>query len=240
MSGRAVLEYYQQAIKVEDYRKDRFLTLGGNLVNGIEKAVVVSFSEGAKNEGRVLDVGTGTGRVALWFEGERVGIDSSVLMLKKARETGLDVVCADFRSLPFKGDSFSTVIALRVFIRVKYPLTVFREVARILRSGGRFIFDTSNKCSVGYITNWLSQEPPHNLFLGGDIKKLLQLAAFDVVETSASFLIPRGIYQKINRVAILKLWCIERLLLKAKLGQLACTLFWCTKILKYDMKTEAA
>jgi SAM-dependent methyltransferase len=240
MSRRAVLEYYQQEIKVEDYRKDRFLTLGGILVNGIEKAVVLSFSEGAKNQGRVLDAGTGTGRVALWFEGERVGIDSSVPMLKKATETGLDVVCADFSALPFKSNSFSTVIALRVFIRVKSPLTVFREVARVLRSGGHFIFDTSNKCSVGYITNWLSQEPPHNLFLRGDIKKLLQLVAFNVVETAAFFLIPRGVYQKINRVAILKLWRIERLLLKAKLGQLACTIFWCTNIMKYDMKTEAA
>jgi len=238
LTRQDVISYYRQDNKTKKYRKDRFLTLGGKLVNSIEKAIILGFfGKNMNNEG-VLDMGTGTGRVAVWLPSEKVGIDSSISMLKKARRAGLDVVCSDIQYLPFKTATFSTVIAVRVFIRVKSPLPVFTEVARVLRNGGHFIFDTSNKYSIGYLINRFSQEPPHSMFSRKDMQKCLQLAAFQIVNIKPFFIIPRGIYQKINWGFIMKLLYLERLLLKTKLSQIACTLFWQTSLAKYSMKVE--
>jgi len=238
MTCQDVIFYYRQDDKTKKYHKDRFSTFGGKLVNSIEKAIILGFFKKNMENEKVLDMGTGTGRVAMWLQGEKVGVDSSISMLKKAKKAGLDVVCSDIRFLPFKTATFSTVIAVRVFIRVKSPLPVFKEVARVLGKGGHFIFDTSNKYSIGYFINRFSREPPHSLFSRNDIQKYLRLATFKIFKIKPFFLVPRGVYQKIKWRFIIRLWYIERLLLKTKISQIACTLFWHTNIAKYSLKVE--
>jgi len=72
LTRQDVISYYRQDNKTKKYRKDRFLTLGGKLVNSIEKAIILGFfGKNMNNEG-VLDMGTGTGRVAVWLPSEKV------------------------------------------------------------------------------------------------------------------------------------------------------------------------
>lgn len=67
-------------------------------------------------KGRVLDVGVGAGRVALWLQDkghEVVGIDVSPLALKVSRLRGVrDLRLMDVRELDFPDGSFDTVLML--------------------------------------------------------------------------------------------------------------------------------
>jgi len=64
-------------------------------------------------ESEVLDVGCGRG-IAYRYATRIVGVDAHLPSLRKTRKVCEDVVCADARYLPFKDESFDTVVAVIV------------------------------------------------------------------------------------------------------------------------------
>jgi SAM-dependent methyltransferase len=113
---------------------------------------------------RVLEVGCGSAPCARWLttQGARVvGLDLSAAMLRHAvqaaRETGLPVplVQADAGRLPFADNSFD--LACSAFGAVPFvadSAAVMREVARVLRPGGRWIF------AVTHPLRWIFPDDP--------------------------------------------------------------------------------
>ena len=102
--------------------------------------------------GRLLDVGCGTGVYAKSFTelGWSVtGVDVSEDMLRFARERKVDVVCADARSLPFDAGSFDAAVSLWTHTDVGDFSAVTREIARVLRPAGRFVYVGAHPCFVG-------------------------------------------------------------------------------------------
>ncbi|MFL5364711.1 MAG: ubiquinone/menaquinone biosynthesis methyltransferase [Myxococcales bacterium] len=106
---------------------------------------------GAREGDRVLDCATGTGDVALAFKravgprGLVVGTDFCREMLVpapgKARKAGLEVrfSVADALALPFASRSFD-IASIGFGIRnVDDPVTCLREMARVVRQGGRVV-----------------------------------------------------------------------------------------------------
>lgn len=97
--------------------------------------------------GEMLDIGTGTGRMAELFgaDAERVvALDKSLEMLRVARAKlqnlpadRVELVQGDFLSLPFEGGSFDTVLLHQVLHYAPDPLVPLREAARVLRPNGR-------------------------------------------------------------------------------------------------------
>tara|TARA_Y100000815_G_scaffold267493_1_gene287088 strand:- start:256 stop:1227 length:972 start_codon:yes stop_codon:yes gene_type:complete len=97
--------------------------------------------------GRLLDIGTGTGRMAELFaeRAERiVALDKSLAMLRVARAKlqhlpaeRVELVQGDFGSLPFAADSFDTVLFHQVLHFAQAPATVLAEAARVTRPDGR-------------------------------------------------------------------------------------------------------
>lgn len=91
-------------------------------------------------EGRVLDVGTGTGRnLPLYGNGtEVVALEPDLGMLKAARgrSNGAHLVVGDAQALPFVDDSFDTAVSGLVFCSVPDPQAGLREVRRVLRNKG--------------------------------------------------------------------------------------------------------
>ena len=91
----------------------------------------------------VLEVGIGTGLIALGLTelGHRVfGADVSEPMVRKARtRIGSRVVVADARALPLTDESFDQAYSVWVLHVVGDIPAVLREVARVLRPGGRYL-----------------------------------------------------------------------------------------------------
>jgi SAM-dependent methyltransferase len=109
---------------------------------------------GGRTIGRVLDLGTGAGLLALeavsrWPSAQVVGLDASTGMLGVAaaeadRRLGpeerarLELIRGDAGRLPFPDASFDVVLASFVLQLVADRGSVLREVRRVLRPGGRF------------------------------------------------------------------------------------------------------
>ena len=102
---------------------------------------------GEETIGGLLDVGTGTGRMAQLLS-ERAGrvtaLDKSPEMLRIARAwlqdlpaDKVDLVQGDFTALPFAPDAFDTVLFHQVLHFAQDPAVVLGEAARVLRPGGR-------------------------------------------------------------------------------------------------------
>jgi len=111
----------------------------------VERALVRAL--GNDELGQVLDIGTGTGRIAELVEpnAQRViGLDKSPEMLRFARsrlqhlDTGrVELVQGDFAALPFAPESFDTVVFHQVLHYAQQPEYALAEAARVCRAGGR-------------------------------------------------------------------------------------------------------
>jgi len=99
--------------------------------------------------GRLVDIGTGTGRMIELFASaadQALGIDRSPEMLRLARaklaEAGLDAVelrQGDMYSLPLKAESADTAIIHQVLHYAQNPAAAVAEAARLLSPGGRLL-----------------------------------------------------------------------------------------------------
>ena len=97
--------------------------------------------------GRLLDVGTGTGRMAELLEPSAeavVALDNSPEMLRLARARlqhlapgRVELVHGDFAALPFADAVFDTVLFHQVLHYAQAPETVLAEAARVTRAHGR-------------------------------------------------------------------------------------------------------
>jgi SAM-dependent methyltransferase len=108
-----------------------------------------------RGPGRCLDLGCGSGAFVPVLANQDwtvVGVDLSADQLEVARssvgELAEALIQADARELPFEAESFDAVVAVLVHTDIDgYHLGV-REVARVLRPGGRFVHVGTHPCFV--------------------------------------------------------------------------------------------
>ncbi|MFE3448141.1 class I SAM-dependent methyltransferase [Nonomuraea sp. NPDC059194] len=120
----------------------------------------------------VLEIGCGAAQCSRWLatRGARVAaFDISHRQLRHSQridlETGLrvPVLQADAESLPFGDDTFDVACsAFGALPFVAAPLSVFTEVKRVLRRGGRFVF------SVSHPIRWAFPDDPGERGLTSD------------------------------------------------------------------------
>lgn len=99
------------------------------------------------HDSRVLDLGCGRGGVGevIWRDVRlAAGIDPDPASLSEHRAAGMPVVRGVGEDLPFAAGSFDVVVSVWVLEHLADPLATFIEVARVLRSGGHFVFLTPN------------------------------------------------------------------------------------------------
>ena len=102
--------------------------------------------------GRVLDVGTGTGRMMELFSNAAkyfVAIDNSTEMLRLARAklagmsaeaaAKVEIMLGDFNALPLNDQNFDTVIFHQVLHYAQHPERAISEAARVLAPSGRLM-----------------------------------------------------------------------------------------------------
>lgn len=106
----------------------------------------------AEAGGRTLEIGAGSG-INLHHYGDQVSelviSEPSPHMLEQLRPelasrplrvASWELVQADAQQLPFPNRSFDTVVATYVLCSVENPQRTLREIARVLRPGGRYLY----------------------------------------------------------------------------------------------------
>ncbi|HLL59079.1 MAG TPA: metalloregulator ArsR/SmtB family transcription factor [Allosphingosinicella sp.] len=114
-----------------------------------EVEAAIARALGERSVGRLIDIGTGTGRMIELFgaSAERaVGVDRSPEMLRLARvklaQAGLasaELRQGDMYALPLAGGSADTVILHQVLHYAQQPAAAVAEAARLLSTGGRLL-----------------------------------------------------------------------------------------------------
>ncbi len=111
----------------------------------VERALAEALGDGPL--GRLLDIGTGTGRMAELFAARAehiVALDKSLAMLRVARAKlqhfppeQVELVQGNFTELPFQDAAFDTVMFHQVLHFALSPVAALTEAARVTRPGGR-------------------------------------------------------------------------------------------------------
>lgn len=157
-----------------EYELKRFETLAGKIIDKAEKETVFGLLKGRKinkkKSLRILDVATGTGRLATYIK-ERIpsadvsGVDINTNMLKLANKRNSDVQYSigDLYNLPFKDGEFDVVVGLRFSMHLPDLDKVFSEFSRVLRNDGIAIFDIFNLKSI-LCLKYLNNKNNKNIF----------------------------------------------------------------------------
>lgn len=109
----------------------------------------------------VLDAGCGSGRIFRYDVGKGVcvvGIDVTAELRDNPNVD--DPVNGDLTCLPFAADSFDLAFASHVVEHLPHPIDAFRELARVLKPGGRLLLLTPNRF---HYVSLLAGLMPHSL-----------------------------------------------------------------------------
>ena len=155
-------------------------------------------------EGRVLEIGVGTGLNLPLYDKARVrsvaGVDPSPAMRARAetraRHAGFPVtlLTAAAEDLPVPDAAFDTAVSTYTLCSVADPLAALRQVRRALAPGGALLFAEHGRAPDASVRRWqdrLDRAWPAvagGCHLNRDIPALLEAAGFSVRELSREYL----------------------------------------------------
>src|SRR5947209_8479129 len=121
---------------------------------------------------RILDVGCADGTFweALLDRRPAIGVDFSLEMCVLARARGMIAYQADALALPFADNQFDLVYCAGLLEHIADLPTLFAELARICRPGGRVVVSTGNKLSLArQVMHLVRRMKPHPVILRREI-----------------------------------------------------------------------
>ena len=146
---------------------------------------------------RVLEVGCGPGKFALWM-GEKAprasitAIDLSQMAIAQARQKttlathAVNFAICDGEAMCLESEAFDLVISCECLEHVPHPEKMAREIHRVLTPGGRFILTTENYFNgmvLAWIRSWLAGvpynsgsgvQPYEHFFIFWRVKRMLE------------------------------------------------------------------
>mgnify|MGYP000271213644 CR=1 FL=1 len=189
-----------EADVITNYERETWTRCADSYVNtfaGITNEAVPKLVEmGDIDTGsNVLEIGSGPGNVAKQLNdlGANVkGIDFSETMVSVANQLYPHITfdVANAENIPFENNSFDCVVANFVVHHLARPVDVFKEINRVLKPGGKFVFAVwgapEEQSSIGaffgaVVAHFELGELPHGPLFG-----ITEHAVFDKLLTEAS------------------------------------------------------
>lgn len=207
---------YQVYLRPEiarDFDRSKFGGAVGGWIAECQEKVVRRFLGHGVAGRRLLDVGVGTGRLALPLarDGARVvGIDASPLMLgcageKSSAELGgrLSLLTGDAHHLPFADRTFDAVMCMRVLMHVVDWKNVLAELCRV--TDRDLLFDVPPRTSFARLDPVLKRllkhdEQVYRTFTLRELKHELIRNGFEVTEVHREFVLPIAFHRKLGRL----------------------------------------
>ncbi|KKU90609.1 MAG: Methyltransferase type 11 [Microgenomates group bacterium GW2011_GWA1_48_10] len=143
-----------------------------------------------KENGRILDVGCGSGRFLLAMRHfgwrETVGTDTSPEAVGRAKKHSLDVRLGALEELDLPSHSFDAITLHHVFEHFADPEAKLAELRRILKPNGELIVTVPNTQSFSariFGKNWFGLEIPRHLinYNRKNLSSLVEKAGFKIV-----------------------------------------------------------
>lgn len=140
--------------------------------------------------GKLLDVACGTGYYInqLSDRFDCSGTDLSPKMVKVCQKKGLkNVQSANFNKLPFKDNSFDTLICINAFQYSNKPLLSLNEFSRVTKSGGDIILTIWNRYSLRSLLSFFLKkntlvEANHFFYTFADFCKVIEPTNFGFIK----------------------------------------------------------
>ncbi|HSO08179.1 MAG TPA: class I SAM-dependent methyltransferase [Pelomicrobium sp.] len=120
--------------------------------------------------GRVLEVGIGTGLNLRYYDAAAVtevcGLEPSsemaALAEREAKAAGfpVDLVLAPAEEMPFDAAAFDTVVMTYTLCTIPDPQAALRQMARVLRPGGRLLFCEHGAAPDASVRRWQERMNP--------------------------------------------------------------------------------
>jgi SAM-dependent methyltransferase len=137
-------------------------------------------------QGHGLEIGVGTGRFAGPL-GITFGIDPAGEMLGYARARGVNVARAVAEALPFADAVFDCVLLVTTICFVDDAPVMLREIARVLRAGGKLVIgliDRESALGKDYVAHQTENVfyCKATFFSAGEIERLLKDTGFSHLE----------------------------------------------------------
>lgn len=167
----------------------------------LDRYVAEFIGDGADHD--VLDLCCGDGRLKGIAESARVvGVDVSRVAVERARyghagRPNFRFEQMNAETLRFDDDSFDDVVMIEAIEHVRDLRTVFTEVARVIRKGGRFLLTGANRDSLNQVLlrrlggpGFLSTFQHIREYSYAEVVALLDEAGFTVTRTAGVSLFP--------------------------------------------------
>ncbi len=160
-----IKEAFNEKVTSEEYR---------DAVNeiGLWKSEEIIFNRYIEKKNKILDIGCGAGRTtfSLYELGYKniQGIDLSEVMIENAKKLNeikgyeIDFTIGNAIRLPYEKGCFDAVIfSFNGFMQIpgeSNRIRALKEIHRVLKNGGVFIFTTHNRGNSNYLEYWKEEE----------------------------------------------------------------------------------
>lgn len=228
-----------------------FISPGGALVSFHEVSSIYKLLDYPRKKS-ILDIGTGTGRVAVRLVelgNEVFGIDINrnrirAAALKSKEKRKYHVILANGEQLPVKSGSVDLIVCIRVLKYFEKPIIGLAEIARALKPDGLCIIEISN--SLGYENPYLAfrrilsqnryapeMGSRYNLFNPFEMKNVIQSLGLSIQRIIGWHRIPPAIFMRTRNRTVLRILYLLELALEKILPNVVLSrgiLFSCRKV----------
>lgn len=163
-----------------------------SIFHKLRQFLILRLIEQYKKGNTILDAGCGTGLILRKLPKGTIGIDINPRNVKKAKKHArfAKVICSDIEKLPFKKETFATIISTEVIEHQPDPKPTVQELKRVLKKDGVLIGSVPAMSPIWFL-RFLSStcprgEPYHKNFKKDELKKLFK--DFTIVKLSRSVL----------------------------------------------------